>query len=114
MIYAGLAALYVYQIADTWRVNAGRHARRGRARDPPLQVPAGRRSSSLTYFVTFGSELAIVSIASALLQGHLRRCRLSVAGLVGASFGFTAFFARPAGGWLSDRFGRRKVLLVLL
>jgi MFS transporter, NNP family, nitrate/nitrite transporter len=111
-IYAGLAALYVYQIADAWRVNAG--VMRGEA-VPEIHRYKFRQVAilSLTYFVTFGSELAIVSILPLFFKDTFE-LSLSVAGFVGASFGFTAFFARPAGGWLSDRFGRRKVLVICM
>ncbi len=65
---------------------------------------------SLAYFVTFGSELAVVSILPLFFKDTFE-LSLAVAGFVGASFGMTTFFARPAGGWLSDSFGRRHVLM---
>jgi MFS transporter, NNP family, nitrate/nitrite transporter len=103
----GGLTLYLYQIADAWRINAS--VIRGEAvaqihRYKFRQVAV----LSLAYFLTFGSELAIVSILPLFFKDtfHLS---LAVAGFVGASFGSTAFFARPAGGWLSDRVGRRSV-----
>ena len=68
---------------------------------------------SLAYFVTFGSELAVVSILPLLFKDTFG-LSLATAGFVGASFGSTTFFARPAGGWLSDRYGRRPVMLICM
>jgi NNP family nitrate/nitrite transporter-like MFS transporter len=68
---------------------------------------------SLSYFVTFGSELAVVSVLPLLFKDTFN-LSLATAGFVGASFGSTTFFARPAGGWLSDRFGRRKIMLMCM
>jgi NNP family nitrate/nitrite transporter-like MFS transporter len=111
-IYAGLAALYAYQIYDMWRVNAP--VMRG---EFIPQLHRYRFSQvavlSLAYFVTFGSELAVVSVLPLLFKDTFG-LTLAVAGFVGASFGSTTFFARPAGGWLSDRFGRRPVMLVAM
>jgi len=109
-VYAALAALYLYQIWDAVRINRPMLA--------GVPVPALQRYQfrqvavlSLSYFVTFGSELAVVSILPLLFKDTFN-LSLAVAGAVGASFGFTTFFARPAGGWLSDRFGRRKIMLL--
>ncbi len=54
-----------------------------------------------------------VSLGVEYLPAH-QFLSLPVAGFLGASFGLTTFFARPIGGYLSDRFGRRKVLTVCL
>lgn len=106
-----LGGLYAGQIFDTWRINraiftapvAAIHRYKFR------QVAA----LDIAYMVTFGSELAVVSLLPLFFKDvfHLS---LPMAGFLGASFGTTTFFARPAGGWLSDQFGRRPVLLVCL
>jgi NNP family nitrate/nitrite transporter-like MFS transporter len=110
--YAGLAAMYVYQLYDMWRINAS--VMRGEV-VPELHRYKFRQVAalSLAYFITFGSELAVVSVLPLLFKDTFG-LSLAVAGFVGASFGSTTFFARPAGGWLSDRFGRRPVMLVAM
>ncbi len=111
-IYIALAALYLYQILDTVRINrpmlAGKPV-------PVLQKYKFRQVAvlSLSYLVTFGSELAVVSILPLLFKDTFN-LDLALAGLVGASFGSTTFFARPAGGWLSDKYGRRNIILIAM
>lgn len=67
-----------------------------------------------TYFANFGAELAVVSM---LPLFFLETFSLSptIAGLVASSFAFVNLFARPVGGWLSDRMGnRRKTMLIYM
>jgi NNP family nitrate/nitrite transporter-like MFS transporter len=108
-VYGGLAALYLYQLADTWRINAP--VVRG---EPVPEIHRYRFRQvgvlNLAYLVTFGSELAVVSTLPLFFKDTFG-LSLAVAGFLGASFGATTFFARPAGGWLSDGLGRRRVLL---
>lgn len=109
--YIGLAAYYAQQIYDTWRINKSVFS----APVPEIHRYKFRQVAALdfAYFITFGSELAVVSLLPLYFKDTFG-LSLSMAGLLGASFGATTFFARPAGGWLSDRFGRRNVLLVCL
>jgi NNP family nitrate/nitrite transporter-like MFS transporter len=111
-IYGVLALYYLYQVRDTLRIN------RGVLKGEPVPVVQKYKFSQVTvlclsYFVTFGSELAVVSVLPLLFKDTFS-LSLAAAGFVGASFGSTTFFARPAGGYLSDRFGRRKMMLAAM
>ena len=107
-LYAALFALYVLQLADTWRINREMFA------NPVAEIYRYQFAQvavlDVAYMITFGSELAVVSILPLFFKDTFG-LSLTMAGFLGASFGMTTFFARPAGGWLSDQFGRRRVLI---
>jgi len=109
--YAAIAAAYAHQIYDAWRINKGIFAA------PVAEIHRYKFRQvavlDLAYLVTFGSELAVISILPLFFK-DVFGLSLTAAGLLGASFGLTTFFARPLGGWFSDRFGRRAVLLCCL
>ncbi|WP_108946763.1 NarK family nitrate/nitrite MFS transporter [Shewanella halifaxensis] len=66
----------------------------------------------LLYFSTFGSELAVVSMLP-LFFAHTFEVGVAEAGILASSFAFMNLMSRPAGGWLSDRFGRKPILFTL-
>ena len=66
------------------------------------------------YFVTFGSELAVVSMLPLFFLETFDSLDPVKAGLLASGFAFMNLVARPTGGWFSDYFGRRKSLLVLI
>jgi NNP family nitrate/nitrite transporter-like MFS transporter len=71
----------------------------------------------LAYFITFGSELAVVSMLPLFFFDtfHVSQDITMVqAGLLGGSFAFINLVARPMGGWLSDKFGRKLSLSVFV
>ena len=103
--YIILISLYVYQSAHVWRINE--HIFRE-------QVPELHRYKfknvailNLSYFVTFGSELAVVSMLPLFFKDTFD---LSIvqAGLLASGFAFMNLAARPGGGFFSDRFGRKR------
>ena len=109
--YGVLVLIYVLQLADTWRINRDVFAK-------PVDALFRYRFSQVAvldfaYMITFGSELAVVSILPLFFKDTFG-LSLTTAGFLGASFGLTTFFARPAGGWLSDRYGRRNIIVVCL
>ena len=66
------------------------------------------------YFVTFGSELAVVSMLPAFFLETFTGLSLAQAGMLGAAFAFMNLVARPSGGWFSDKFGRRVSLSIFI
>ena len=67
----------------------------------------------LVYLATFGSELCVVAFLPKLFYDRFG-VSILVAGICAALFGLMNLIARPGGGWLADRFGRKRVLLVSL
>ncbi len=68
---------------------------------------------SLVYALTFGSALAVISMFPEFLQSTFS-LSVTAAGIIGSSFAFMNLVGRPGGGWLSDRFGRRRTLVFLV
>ena len=67
----------------------------------------------LAYMISFGSELAVVSMLPMYFYEtfHVsQQVTMVQAGLLGGSFAFINLVARPMGGWLSDKFGRKLAL----
>ena len=67
---------------------------------------------NLAYMVSFGSELAVVSMLPLLFHDIFD---LSVvwAGVVASIFAGLNLVARPTGGWISDKIGRRSTMLIV-
>jgi len=68
---------------------------------------------SLVYALTFGSELAVVSMFPEFLETTFHISVL-MAGVLGSSFAVFNLVTRPSGGWLADRFGRKRTLVALV
>jgi NNP family nitrate/nitrite transporter-like MFS transporter len=107
-----LVALLVQQVMKILRVN--RPVMQGE-----VPAPGERYSFSqvailcLCYAVTFGGELAVEQMLPAYFE-KMFGVSVTVAGIMGAGFAFANFIARPAGGILGDRFGRKPVMIVTL
>ena len=67
---------------------------------------------NVLYFATFGSELAVVSILP-LFFSETFDLNPVMAGMIASSYAFMNLMSRPGGGWISDKFGRKKTLLIL-
>ena len=112
VIGIGLVALFVYQVSLIYQVN----------REMLDEgVPEIYRYEfkqvailSVAYFATFGSELAVVSMLPLFFLVTFEGLDPVMAGVLASGFSFTNLVARPAGGWLSDRFGRRRTLMILI
>ena len=111
LVYFGLALLYCYQIYTAYRINADIF----KEKVPEIDQYSFAQVAvlNLAYMVGFGSELAVVSMLPLYFVDVFDMSAV-MAGILAASFAFTNFIARPAGGWLSDVYGRKKILLFLL
>ena len=109
-IYAFLLAGYGYDAWQAWRVNKGVFEKPV----PELHRYQFKQVAVLNglYFATFGSELAVVSMLP-LFFSDVFGLSMVQAGLVASSYAFMNLMSRPAGGLLSDRFGRKRTLLIL-
>lgn len=111
-LYAALAVLVVIQTVPLFRVNRELFVR---------EVPADRRYKfkqvailDVAYLVAFGSELAVVSMLPLFFLETFEGLTPVQAALFASSFALMNLVARPGGGWMSDRFGRRRTLSVLV
>ena len=109
-IYALLLAGYGYDAWQAWHVNKGVFK---------TPVPALHRYKfkqvavlNVLYFATFGSELAVVSMLP-LFFSDVFELSMVQAGLVASSYAFMNLMSRPAGGLVSDHFGRKRTLQIL-
>jgi len=112
IIWTGLIALFLVQTYSILQVNK-EHLRQG---VPELEKYKFKQVAilNLAYFVTFGSELAVVSMLPLFFLETFEGISAVHAGLLASGFAFMNLVARPSGGWLSDKFGRRKSLMVFV
>lgn len=110
IIYLGLAALYIYDALATYKVNKEIFVK---------PVPESHRYQfkqvavlNVLYFATFGSELAVVSMLPAFFAGTFE-LSMATASMLAGLYAFMNLMSRPGGGWISDKFGRKKTLLIL-
>ncbi|ADH98809.1 MFS transporter [Salisediminibacterium selenitireducens] len=105
-----LIAATVYQIIQILRVNLP-ILRKGVPEDDRYRFK-NVIALNTTYFANFGAELAIVSMLP-LFFLETFSLNPATAGVMAASFAFVNLFARPVGGWLSDRMGNRKQTMLI-
>ncbi len=100
-------ALAASQAMGMWKINAPR-LREG---VPAWQKYEFRQVSilSLAYLASFGSEIAVISMLPLFFMDTFALSPV-IAGFSAAGFVVANIVARPGGGWLSDRIGRRKAL----
>jgi len=110
-IYALLLGIYFFQTARIIQINKGVFSR---------EVPEIERYKfkqvavlDLAYLVTFGSELAVVSMLPLFFMDTFELSQVA-AGMLASGYAFMNLVARPSGGLISDRFGRKQSLLILL
>jgi NNP family nitrate/nitrite transporter-like MFS transporter len=110
-LYGILLVLFVFQTSQIWKVNS-EHLKEGVA---DIDKYKFKQVAILnwSYFVTFGSELAVVSMLPLFFMETFELSAVT-AGLLASGFAFMNLVARPGGGWLSDKMGRKKTLSILI
>jgi NNP family nitrate/nitrite transporter-like MFS transporter len=111
ILWAVLAALFIYQFYQIVQVNKEHLSQEV----PEMDQYKFKQVAILdwSYFVTFGSELAVVSMLPAFFMETFNLSPVK-AGLLGGAFALMNLAARPGGGYLSDKLGRKKTLTVLV
>ncbi len=110
-IYVGLFLIYCYQSYHAIKLNKDVFKK---------QIPEIDRYSfkqvailDLAYFLAFGSELAVISMLPLFFMDTFELSQVQ-AGMLASGYAFMNLVARPGGGWISDHFGRKKTLIILL
>ena len=109
-IYIALVAIFIYDCYSAYDVNR-------EIFDKPVPEIHQYKFKQVAvlnvlYFATFGSELAVVSMLP-LFFADVFALDMVYAGLLASAYAFMNLMSRPGGGWISDRFGRKKTLLIL-
>ncbi len=101
-------------VSHTWKIwQVNRHLMQETV--PQAQRYAFKQVAilDLAYMACFGSEIAVVSMLPTFYGKTFHLSPMTL-GLVAGSFTVMNVVARPMGGWISDRIGRRRVLTVCL
>lgn len=111
LIYCVLLAVYALQSYKIYKVNELVF------KEPVPEIHRYKFKQvavlNLAYLVTFGSELAVVSMLPLFFLDTFEISQVH-AGMLASAFAFMNLVARPSGGWISDKFGRKKTLLITL
>ena len=110
IIYMALCMLFIIQVYFAYKVN------RLIFIEPVAPIHRYQFKQvvvlNILYFATFGSELAVISMLP-LFFAETFELDMVYAGLLASGYAFMNLVSRPGGGWISDRFGRKKTLLIL-
>jgi len=118
IVYLTLLLLYSYQVLQIYRINKGLFA------TDTKPVPEIHRYKfkqvavlDLAYMVTFGSELAVISMLPLFFFDTFKETAdlsITQAALAASVFAGLNLIMRPAGGMISDKFGRKRTLVIIL
>lgn len=111
IVYATLIGVYLFQSVRIFQIN--RHVFHKEV--PEIERYQFKQVAvlDLAYLVTFGSELAVVSMLPLFFMDTFELSQVT-AGMLASGYAFMNLVARPGGGLISDKFGRKKTLVVLL
>ncbi|MGZ8137141.1 MAG: NarK family nitrate/nitrite MFS transporter [Methylococcaceae bacterium] len=114
-IYIGIWLMYFYNVYKIVHVNSEH------LQQPVEEIHRYKFKQvailDLAYFITFGSELAVVSMLPMFFFETFHESQgvsMVQAGFLGGSFAFINLVARPVGGWMSDKFGRKLSLSIFV
>ena len=107
IIYAALVGIYLVQVWKIWQING--HVLKNPV--PELHRYKFKQVAILdwAYLVTFGTELAVVSMLAMFYVNWFDVPKITAALLAGI-YPFINLVARPGGGWISDKIGRKLTL----
>ena len=111
MIYATLVGIFIFQTIRIYQIN--KHVFTETIPEIDKYNFQQVAVLDLAYFVTFGSELAVVSMLPLFFMDTFELSAVT-AGLLASGYAFMNLVARPGGGLFSDKFGRKKTLSILL
>jgi len=110
LIYVGLVALFIWEVVAAYQVNKDVFT------TPVEELHRYEFKQvavlNVLYFATFGSELAVISMLP-LYFSETFNLDMVVAGLLASTYAFMNLLSRPLGGWISDKYGRKKTLMIL-
>lgn len=108
--YVGLVILFIVEVWKTYQVNG--HLFKEKVAEIHQYQFKQVAVLNVLYFATFGSELAVVSMLP-LFFAETFSLDMVYAGMLASLYAFMNLMSRPGGGWLSDKYGRKKTLLIL-
>lgn len=108
--YVALVILFIIEVWKTYQVNG--HLFNEKVAEIHQYQFKQVAVLNVLYFATFGSELAVVSMLP-LFFAETFSLDMVYAGMLASLYAFMNLMSRPGGGWLSDKYGRKKTLLIL-
>ena len=108
-IWLGLTVWFLYQVFQIFKVN------QANLKDGVAELHQYKFKQvallNLAYMVTFGSEVAVVSMLPLYFIDTFN-VSIAVAAAMASSFMAMNLVARPGGGYISDKVGRKRSLLI--
>jgi len=110
-VYATLIGFYIFQTIRVYQIN--KHVFTEEVPEIDRYKFKQVAVLDIAYMVTFGSELAVVSMLPLFFKNTFD-LSLVTAGLLASGYAFMNLVARPGGGYISDKFGRRRTMIIFM